>query len=57
VELAKAMENEDGVTGAVNAFYKHFPREKLDPHPDPPQAIKPHRLPHLSLKGCFLGTH
>ncbi|KAJ8426617.1 hypothetical protein Cgig2_011836 [Carnegiea gigantea] len=57
VELAKAMENEDGVTGAVNAFYKHLPQEKLDPDPDPPQAIKPHRLPHLSLRGCFLGTH
>ena len=24
-EIAKAMENEDGVTGAVRAFYKHFP--------------------------------
>ncbi|KAL6497693.1 hypothetical protein OROHE_027018 [Orobanche hederae] len=24
IELAKAMENEDGVTGAVKAFYKHF---------------------------------
>ncbi|XP_051121447.1 sterol 3-beta-glucosyltransferase UGT80A2-like isoform X2 [Andrographis paniculata] len=24
-ELAKAMENEDGVVGAVQAFYKHFP--------------------------------
>lgn len=58
VELAKAMENEDGVTGAVDAFYKHFPQETLDPDPDPPQqAIKPHRLPHLSLRGCFLGTH
>ncbi|KAI8008187.1 Sterol 3-beta-glucosyltransferase UGT80A2 [Camellia lanceoleosa] len=36
VELAKAMENEDGATGAVNAFYKHFPRECLEPKPDPP---------------------
>ncbi|KAH0638022.1 hypothetical protein KY289_037937 [Solanum tuberosum] len=26
VELAKAMENEDGVTGAVKAFFKHLPR-------------------------------
>ncbi|CAN1217815.1 Sterol 3-beta-glucosyltransferase UGT80A2 [Linum perenne] len=29
VELAKAMEKEDGVTGAVKAFYKHFPATKL----------------------------
>ncbi|CAL5404013.1 unnamed protein product [Camellia sinensis] len=36
IELAKAMENEDGATGAVNAFYKHFPRECLKPKPDPP---------------------
>ncbi|MCL7050966.1 hypothetical protein MKW94_011673 [Papaver nudicaule] len=28
VELAKAMENEDGVTGAVKAFFKHLPRKK-----------------------------
>lgn len=31
VELAKAMENEDGVTGAVKAFFKHLPRKKVDP--------------------------
>ena len=24
VELAKAMENEDGVEGAVKAFFKHY---------------------------------
>lgn len=29
IELAKAMENEDGVTGAVQAFYKHIPRDRL----------------------------
>ncbi|KAK6141560.1 hypothetical protein DH2020_024692 [Rehmannia glutinosa] len=28
IELAKAMENEDGVTGAVKAFLKHLPRKK-----------------------------
>lgn len=57
VDLAKAMENEDGVTGAVNAFYKQFPREKLGPNPPQAQAIKPHRLPHLSLRSCFLGKN
>ncbi|GFP83009.1 sterol 3-beta-glucosyltransferase ugt80a2 [Phtheirospermum japonicum] len=36
IELAKAMENEDGVTGAVKAFLKHLPRKKnneSDPEP------------------------
>ena len=27
MELAKAMESEDGVTGAVKAFFKHFPKK------------------------------
>ncbi|KNA08647.1 hypothetical protein SOVF_160750 [Spinacia oleracea] len=31
IELAKAMENEDGVTGAVKAFFKQLPRKKADP--------------------------
>lgn len=37
VELAKAMENEDGVTGAVKAFFKHLPQRKpaLEPSPEP----------------------
>lgn len=30
IELAKAMQNEDGVSGAVNAFLKHLCR-KLEP--------------------------
>ncbi|KAL8225003.1 hypothetical protein R6Q57_017560 [Mikania cordata] len=34
VELAKAMEKEDGVDGAVKAFLRHLPREK--PESDPP---------------------
>ncbi|CAN0881865.1 Sterol 3-beta-glucosyltransferase UGT80A2 [Linum grandiflorum] len=33
VEVAKAMEKEDGVAGAVKAFYKHFPATKLTPLP------------------------
>lgn len=28
VELAEAMAGEDGVAGAVNAFYKQFPGKK-----------------------------
>ncbi|KAM4077606.1 hypothetical protein ACJW30_12G151300 [Castanea mollissima] len=35
VELAKAMENEDGVTGAVKAFFKHLPFKKPEPEPEP----------------------
>ncbi|KAF3328134.1 hypothetical protein FCM35_KLT06740 [Carex littledalei] len=31
-EMAKAMESEDGVTGAVNAFFKHLP--SASPPPD-----------------------
>ncbi|CAN1132168.1 Sterol 3-beta-glucosyltransferase UGT80A2 [Linum perenne] len=30
VEIGKAMENEDGVAGAVSAFYKHFPGKKAE---------------------------
>lgn len=48
VELAKAMENEDGVTGAVNAFYKHFPWHK----PEQPEPGKPHAS-LFSLRSCF----
>nr|AZQ26941.1 UGT80A24 [Avena strigosa] len=36
VELAKAMENEDGVTGAVKAFLKHLPTSKEDENSPPP---------------------
>ncbi|XP_016501973.1 sterol 3-beta-glucosyltransferase UGT80A2 isoform X1 [Nicotiana tabacum] len=49
VELAKAMENEDGVTGAVKAFYKHFPRESLEPKPE--VSPRPHHF--FSLRRCF----
>ncbi|XP_021857479.2 sterol 3-beta-glucosyltransferase UGT80A2 [Spinacia oleracea] len=54
VELAKAMENEDGVAGAVNAFHKQFPRKK--PERDHSELHKPQKS-HLSIRGCFLGTH
>ncbi|CAB4300801.1 unnamed protein product [Prunus armeniaca] len=30
VEIAKAMDGEDGVTGAVNAFHRHFPHNKSE---------------------------
>ncbi|KAB5527824.1 hypothetical protein DKX38_021671 [Salix brachista] len=47
VELAKDMENEDGVDGAVKAFFKHLPRRKPEPEPLPePSSI-------FSLSKCF----
>ncbi|XP_028085926.1 sterol 3-beta-glucosyltransferase UGT80A2 isoform X3 [Camellia sinensis] len=47
VELAKAMENEDGVAGAVKAFFKHLPRKK----PEPETAPLPSNL--FSIRKCF----
>ncbi|KAL3828123.1 hypothetical protein ACJIZ3_016925 [Penstemon smallii] len=48
VELAKAMENEDGVEGAVKAFFKQLPR-KSEPDPDPTPS--PSKL--FSVRRCF----
>ncbi|KAK8486688.1 hypothetical protein V6N11_069051, partial [Hibiscus sabdariffa] len=48
IELAKAMENEDGVSGAVKAFFKHLPRNK--PGHEPPPA-QPSIL--FSIRRCF----
>ncbi|KAJ1443534.1 Glycosyl transferase, family 28 [Sesbania bispinosa] len=52
VELANAMKKEDGVAGAVKAFYKHYPCQK----PDTVAEFKPvgsslHK--RLSIRGCF----
>ncbi|KAI3470392.1 hypothetical protein Pfo_027055 [Paulownia fortunei] len=47
VELAKAMENEDGVTGAVQAFYKHFPLVKPEPEKSRPSSSL------FSFRHCF----
>lgn len=56
VELAKAMENEDGVTGAVKAFYKHFPGKKSEFEPQH-ELVHPHSklLSVRNLFGCFSG--
>lgn len=51
VELAKAMENEDGVTGAVKAFYKHFPGKKTEPEPD--NLHHPRSRSLFSVRRCF----
>lgn len=51
VELANAMKNEDGVIGAVNAFYKHYPRQKLDIMAKPKPAASVHSC--FPIRGCF----
>ena len=38
VKLAKDMENEDGVAGAVKAFFKQLPHKKIEPEPTPVQS-------------------
>lgn len=54
VELAKAIESEDGVTGAVKAFLRHLPPQ-LSEHPEPPppkSRQSRHRL-FNSLTNCL----
>ncbi|KAJ9703218.1 hypothetical protein PVL29_004844 [Vitis rotundifolia] len=46
-KLAQAMKDEDGVTGAVNAFHKHFLRKK------PEEVATPSGL--CSIRRCFRG--
>ncbi|CAI0393939.1 unnamed protein product [Linum tenue] len=48
VELAKAMENEDGVDGAVRAFLKHLPRKKKG---EPDRVAEPSSV--FSFGRCF----
>ncbi|KAI9116184.1 hypothetical protein K1719_013114 [Acacia pycnantha] len=50
VELAKAMENEDGVAGAVKAFFKQLHRKKSEPEPEPSEA-EPSNF--FSIRRCF----
>ncbi|XP_020084149.1 sterol 3-beta-glucosyltransferase UGT80A2-like isoform X1 [Ananas comosus] len=53
VELAEAMESEDGVTGAVKAFLKHLP-PKMPPQPPPAPSsfIDPLLAPVKRCLGC-----
>ncbi|PHT77783.1 Sterol 3-beta-glucosyltransferase UGT80A2 [Capsicum annuum] len=46
LELAKAMENEDGVTGAVKAFFKQLPCKKHEPEKLPKPSA-------FSIRSCF----
>ncbi|XP_031401335.1 sterol 3-beta-glucosyltransferase UGT80A2-like isoform X1 [Punica granatum] len=53
-ELARAMENEDGVTGAVRAFYKHFPQRNLTSDCQPlPNKSSTRKSSALSMRRCF----
>ncbi|XP_041016496.1 sterol 3-beta-glucosyltransferase UGT80A2-like [Juglans microcarpa x Juglans regia] len=49
VEIAKAMENEDGVTGAVKAFHKHFHLKNFE---DKPESL-PDQSRVFSMRRCF----
>nr|AWW17242.1 steroidal glycosyltransferase [Ornithogalum saundersiae] len=55
VELAKAMESEDGVTGAVKAFFKHLPKKSSSedlPPQEPPSPIMEFLGPVRKCFGC-----
>lgn len=47
------MENEDGVAGAVKAFFKQLPRKepKAKPEPEPGPGPSPSSL--FSISRCF----
>ncbi|KAG6592862.1 Sterol 3-beta-glucosyltransferase UGT80A2, partial [Cucurbita argyrosperma subsp. sororia] len=49
VELAKVLENEDGVEGAVRAFFKQLGQRKREPEPEP----EPQRSSLLFIRKCF----
>lgn len=51
VELAEAMEKEDGVTGAVKVFFKHYPCSKTQPKPE--RETSPERSSCFSISRCF----
>ncbi|XP_038992589.1 sterol 3-beta-glucosyltransferase UGT80A2-like isoform X2 [Hibiscus syriacus] len=53
VDLAKAMEVEDGVAGAVKAFYKHFPvKNSKEKSKDKSDSTQVH-TGLLSIRRCF----
>lgn len=52
--LAEAIKNEDGVTGAVNAFHKHFRPKK--PENDEKKPENDVAASSWCIRGCF-GHH
>nr|CAB3503610.1 unnamed protein product [Digitaria exilis] len=52
VELAKAMESEDGVSGAVKAFLKHLPTKTEEPSPPQTSSFVEFLGPLSKCLGC-----
>ncbi|XP_062185303.1 sterol 3-beta-glucosyltransferase UGT80A2-like isoform X3 [Phragmites australis] len=52
VELAKAMESEDGVTGAVRAFLRHLPSKTEEITPPPSSSFLEFLSPLSRCLGC-----
>ncbi|XP_058197852.1 sterol 3-beta-glucosyltransferase UGT80A2-like isoform X2 [Rhododendron vialii] len=53
VGLSQSMQNEDGVSGAVKAFFKHLPHKKPRPEPEPDQVPAPVSSHFFSISKCF----
>lgn len=54
VQLAKDMENEDGVTGAVRAFHKHLPHKNTEPRKNTePGPVPTTTSRAFSISRCF----
>ncbi|CAL2269354.1 unnamed protein product [Prunus armeniaca] len=53
VEIAKAIDDEDGLIGALNAFHRHFPHSKSA---DKPESL-PARSGLFSISRCFGYSH
>ncbi|KAG6540990.1 hypothetical protein Mapa_017660 [Marchantia paleacea] len=56
LDIAQAMEKEDGVDGAVKAFHKHLPRDTPQPtSTHPPQRLRNKVFkPFRSVYNCFI---
>lgn len=55
VELARSMEKEDGVTGAVKAFFRHYPHQEAQTKPETNVEAEPSTEPSrfFSIRRCF----
>ncbi|XP_044502306.1 sterol 3-beta-glucosyltransferase UGT80A2-like isoform X1 [Mangifera indica] len=55
IELARSMEKEDGVTGAVKAFFRHYPHQEAQTKPETNVEAEPSTEPSrfFSIRRCF----
>mgnify|MGYP000252850704 FL=1 len=53
IELAQAMEHEDGVSGAVNAFHRHLPRDMPQKYDPVSSKTLIERVTELRIFSCF----